>query len=154
MHNEGEEMISPLYKIPATLRGASSAILGCAIFLAMPVYAQEGTAATASHNIGDSKHTGPGWVHGKIVEVSATAAGILVVFKNNIVPVNCEKSGSYRILIRQNDTSMTQLFMTAWASGKRNFRITTLSYADVPPVNPYVPDRGDNYCTALQINTK
>lgn len=147
-------MSSSFPKIPATLRVASSAILGCIMLLTMPVYAQDGTASITAVSMGDLKHAGSNWVRGRVVEVSATAAGILVVFKNNIAPVNCEKSGSYRILIRQNDTSMTQLFMTAWASGKRNFRITTLPYADVPPVNPYVPDRGDNYCTALHIEMK
>ncbi|SDR13964.1 hypothetical protein [Pseudoxanthomonas sp. CF125] len=147
-------MIRSFPRIPAALRHASSAILVCAASLAMPVFAQDGTASAASHDIGDLKHAGPDWVRGKVAEVSATASGILVVFKKSIVPANCKKSGSYRILIRQQDTSMTHLFMTAWASGKHNFRISTLPYTSTPPINPYIPDRGDNYCTALQIDVK
>ena len=131
-------------------RGGVAVALG-SVFERVPAEGLWGTALLIDGNVGIG-----GDVAALLVRCRDILApsGVLIVFKKNFAPVNCERSGSYRILIRQNDTSMMYLFMTAWASGKRNFRVATRAYEGTPPTNPYSLDRGDNYCTAFQIDVE
>lgn len=140
--------------------GALTGVMAFALLTPVPSYAQE-TASPAVQDarpasveeLGDLKRNGPTWVRGQVTHISAIPAGLLISFGNKLVSANCRNSGSYNILIAQNDVSMTNFFMAAWTSGKRKFKIYTHDYTGTPPANPYALDRGSNYCTALQIDT-
>ncbi|MET1257464.1 hypothetical protein [Aliikangiella maris] len=81
---------------------------------------------------------GPGHVNGKITNITSVTTGILVRIDSSIVPENCT-SGQAWMQIKQENTAMITMIMTAWTLG-RNVTIytspTTSSYCNVIQVDP------------------
>jgi len=90
-------------------------------------------------------------VEGRLERVVATPAGLLVGFEKMRAPNACAASGSTFILVPQANSAMLYTVMTAWASKARKISIRVEPYTATPPQNPYVPDRGTNYCTAMRV---
>lgn len=132
-------------------RTAMALASGAILFSAAPGYAQKKNAPVYREDIGDLKYTGPGWVRGEVTKVSATPDGLLVSFKNNAMPANCNNTGAYWVLIPERNNTMINLFISAWEKGQRQFRISTDRYVGPAPANPYA-ERGSNYCTATRVD--
>lgn len=148
---DSKRFSSPLTARSLVSRGLVALVSGAILFTAAPGYAQKKNAPVYREDIGDLKYTGPGWVRGEVVRLSATPDGILVAFKNNAMPANCNNTGAYWVLIPERNSTMTHLFISAWEKGQRQFRISTDRYVGPAPANPYA-DRGSNYCTATRID--
>ena len=93
----------------------------------------------------------------RIKSASATSAGILLWIDQKLMPDACtnangQDAGRLMILLRKDDTPMIDLFLASWNNGKRRFRIRVTPYTQTPLANPYSPERGDNFCTAAQID--
>ena len=90
-------------------------------------------------------------IKGKLAHVIATPAGLLVGFERSRTAAACAVSGSTFILVPQADSAMTYAVMAAWTSTARVVTIRVEPYTLTPPRNPYILDRGTNYCTAMYV---
>ena len=81
---------------------------------------------------------GPGHVNGKITNITSVTTGVLVRIDSNIVPENCT-SGQAWMQIKQENTAMISMIITAWTLGRRvsiYTSPTTSSYCNVIQVDP------------------
>ena len=81
---------------------------------------------------------GPGHVVGKISNITSVGSGILVRIGSNEVPQNCT-SGLVWMEIKQTDTAITALTLTAWTLGRSVVVYTspgTSGYCRVTQLDP------------------
>lgn len=82
---------------------------------------------------------GPGHVSGKITNITSITAGILVRIGSNEVPENCT-SGEAWMLIKQADSAMISMTITAWTLGRGVTVYTSPAisgFCQVGQVDPY-----------------
>ncbi len=80
----------------------------------------------------------PGHVSGKITNITSLSSGLLVRIANNKIPENCT-SGSAWMVIKQENTAMISLTLTAWTLGREVVVYTSPSssgYCEVTQVDP------------------
>lgn len=83
---------------------------------------------------------GPGHLGGKISNLTAVKPGILVML-NNGMPDNCAGSPYGWMLIKQENTAITAVVLSAWALGKTQGTIYTTGR-----------ENGTGYCLVSQFD--
>lgn len=81
----------------------------------------------------------PGYITGKVTDITSTAAGLMIRMDDNRVPTLCGAPSVGWMLVPQSNSTMISVFLSYWATSKKNFTI----YAD--PV-------AGGYCTIGQID--
>jgi len=95
-------------------------------------------ALCALISLGVNGAVGPSHVSGKITNITSIGSGLLVRIGSNEVPKNCT-SGNVWMEIKQEDTAMMSMTLTAWTLGRDVIVYTspgTGSYCRVTQVDP------------------
>jgi hypothetical protein len=95
-------------------------------------------ALCALISVSANSSVGAGHVVGKITNLTSTSGGLLVRIGSNEVPLNCT-SGKKWLEIKQENTAMTALTITAWTLGRNVVVYTspaTSGYCRVTQVDP------------------
>lgn len=65
----------------------------------------------------------PGYVVGNVIDITSTTAGLMMRMEDSRVPTLCGASSYGWMLVPQSNSAMISVFLTYWASGKKNFTI-------------------------------
>jgi hypothetical protein len=96
-------------------------------------------AACLATPVAQASDRQPGYVSGRINDVTSTTAGLMIRMDDNGVPTLCGNPANGWMLIPQSSSAMIGVFLSYWAAGKKNFVV----YAD--PVS-------GSYCTIGQLD--
>jgi len=80
---------------------------------------------------------GAGHVSGKITNITSVSSGVLVRIDANETPQNCTSSQVW-MEIKQENTAMISLTITAWTLGRN--------------VTVYTTPRAEGYCQVIQVD--